>query len=602
MSLRNEITERRRQERTRDDWYFQVETYALEIQSPGLLTSPTPGSAIFVLPLPPQSVTVQRILKQSVTPTLGGVIAEEGGLLWNQIEISGTFGLAPKQLISTAGVDDEPVLPSGTPISGPGATRKLIKGIIERYGNLKADPRFASDTRLIWHDFKMRESFAIVPEVFGTNRTSGRNHQFPFSFSFKTVGEAPGLGPVAAAVPPSSVDRARNAIRAVADAQRKVAAAIQEASAFLGEVRFFAAQIDSVIDNTTLIVNSASDFVNGITATLSIGSTFINSVSASLQAQLDLMEAATALPVDVRQNYQSALDGLDAIAATPGIFGRTYGDEAADIAPQEAGAGRIAESRRQAERARGPSTSASDFASRAVRSTDDQLVEAETVGQDGRTFGSYTGSFAYEVAATDSLQSIAARFLGNGDRWFDLAILNGLKAPYISESGIPGTVKVGDRISIPTAAGTGAPNIATRGDEPSLDLLGTDFQFTETSLSVPGRPQVDFVVDRRTTRDFKFTPNGITNLQQALQLRLWTEIGSIPTAPGYGRPRVIGFGNVNSERRLLELRMRQTVEADPRVDRVQNLKSQAVGDTIEISIDVIPIGATTAATVAVSSA
>lgn len=37
----------------------------------------------------------------------------------------------------------------------------------------------------------------------------------------------------------------------------------------------------------------------------------------------------------------------------------------------------------------------------------------------------------------DSLQSLAARYLGNPDRWIEIAIANGLRAPYIDEIGQP---------------------------------------------------------------------------------------------------------------------------------------------------------------------
>lgn len=608
MGLREELAETARRVVTQDDWYVEEERYALEIESvidPGGVNGGLPkGSAVFVLPLAPQSITTQRVLRQSITPTLGGLVAEEQGTLWNVFEISGTFGLSPKPLFNTAIVADEPArIPPGTPISGPGATRKLIKGIIERYGELKANPKFSASTRLIWHDFKMRESFVVVPEVFATSRNTTQQQQFPYSFRFRTIGVLrQSIAPTFLGKPPSVLDRVRNAISDIADAQRRIAGAILEGSAFLGEVRYFAATIDSVIGNMEVIVQSANDFVNGVSDTLSVGATFINSTASLLQSTLALMEDTAGLPVEVRQNYQEALDGLDAIASTPGVFGKTYDSEADAVRTQEAGAARTSEEARDAAEAAGPSNSASAFASRTVKATDATLVETGVAGRGGRLFGTYTGSFRYEVRDTDTLQSIAARLMGSGALWYDIAILNGLKAPYISESGVPGTVKAGAILTIPTTAATGEAAIVTEGTSPGLDLLGTDLLAVETPLSIPGRPQVDFAVDRRNLKDFKKTPSGVRNLQQALQLRVWTEQGAIPTAPDYGRARVVGFGNTRAQQRVLQLRIQQAVRSDPRVARIDNFQVKAEGDVIEITMDVLPIGEATAARVNVSSA
>jgi hypothetical protein len=217
-----------------------------------------------------------------------------------------------------------------------------------------------------------------------------------------------------------------------------------------------------------------------------------------------------------------------------------------------------------------------------------------------REFTDYSGFRDYAIQSTDTLPSIAAAQLGDGTLWYDIAIVNGLSAPYISPDGSPGTVKTGDLISIPrTNADAVTGVVAGVGSEPGEQLLGVDIALLETAFSAPGRPVVDFAIDLRTKRDIKLI-SGFPNLAQALQLRIWTERGHMPLLPAYGLRRAIGVGNTGAFLAIFRLNLRETFRADSRVAGVSTMRFEQVDDLLEVDVDIIPIGTETARTVSTS--
>lgn len=608
MGFLDEIAEAARRLATQDDWYQKNEPYILEIRSVPGIGLPI-GLEFMILPLAPENYKVSRVFRQSVTPTLGGLVAEERGLLWRIITVSGSFGLKPKFGFDTSVLGPDPTLitPLGGILSGPAWTRRMIRNYFEKYAELKADPLTADLTEMLWHDTKTGDSWTVVPEHIDVDRTSSRRGQYPWSFQLKAIAKAELLLPI----PPLSALNALGKVKQVISAVNKglalVNSAIQEASRILGEVRYFVASIDSIVDKLTTIADSAKSFVDGVTSTISVGAAFISSTAQLLESGLELMEAATDLPDAVRQNFQTALDGLHAIGSQVSAFGTSYQDKAANIASSESGASRGQTARSEdgttsqleALEAEGPPASAAAMASRAGRSSDQDLVDSGALAA-GRTFGNYSGFRDYAITSTDTLQSIAAKLLGDGGLWFDLAIVNGLKPPYISKSGIPGTVKVGDIISVPQLNAPGENAIvAGEGSEPGEELLGVDIALTEAAFSAPGRPVVDIRLNRSTLRDIA-TISGFANFAQALQMRVWTEQGSMPLAPGYGLRRTIGVKSTDAFLTLLRLNYLQTIRQDSRVQGIGRVRFEPVDDLIEVDVDVIPKGSGNARAVSTS--
>ena len=604
MGFSEVIAETVRRAITQDSWYVDEGTYVLEIQARGLAAFELGLPKVFIVfPLGPEAYTVNRQMRASITPVLGGLVAEERGLLWRDCMVRGTFGISPRGTIDTSIFPDAP--PGGSPLlsakglSGPGWTRRFVKNYIEKYGELKQNPDTAADVTMIWHDMKTDEHWVIVPESFEIDRNIQRRHHYPYSFRFKAIADASAIPlPKAKA---NVFSKIKDVLHAVNKAGQLAVAAVQQGSEIVGEVSYYVAAIDSIMDKVGDVTDAANDFVNSVDhLTMQIARTFVTGTIDEMQSALDLMETIEELPMSVRANFQMACDGLDGIAAQRAAFGTTYDQRTKAIASSESGAKRTASTTLD-DAAEGdvPNTTAL-FDTTVVRKSDQDLIDAG-VFDEGRTFEKYTGFVPYTVKATDSLPSIAATQMGDGALWYDIAIVNDLKYPYISVTGAPETVAPGATISIPVIGGgsTAAVVGAEQGTEPGLDLLGTDLALEEIPSSQPGRPAVTLAIDKRTYKDIQLI-SGVPNLEQAIQLRLWTQQGSMPLIPDYGLSRVIGVNATGAELQLLLLSLKSALLQDSRIQQVTAIRAEVDQDVVTFDIDVVPIGESTAQSVSAS--
>lgn len=602
MTLLDKIREEARQERTQDDWYLKQEPYVLELRTVDnpAKTGILGGRAYIVFPLGPEDYSVTRVMRQGVSPTLGGLVAEEGGMLWLKLTIMGSFGLAPKFSYDTtfAGTDPLTTASAGVELSGPGWTRRMLRNYFDKYAALKADPETAPYTLMIWHDIKTDDHWVVVPEEAAVERNVQRRFQYPWRISMTAIGEAASIevpDPPSAGGILGGLGSARAAIAEVRQGTELINAAIIEGSEILGEVRLFANQIDSVIDDMTTITNSAASFVQGLTDTISVGRNFVTSTAAAMEGVLEVIEETAELPVEVRQNYQMALDGLHQVGAARAAYGATYANQTANLRTQERGAASAARSSLQSAQAAGPATSIAAMKARERRVNDINLVDSNVIGT-SRAYGAYGGTRDHTITGFDTLTSIAARYLGDGALWYDIALLNGLKPPYITPDGGPGTVKIGDVIAVPVVAAAAPNALVTGGETPGLDRLGTDLRLVDIANDLPGRVTLDLVVDQSNFTDFLLI-SGIDNFAQALRLAVLTERGSMPMIPDYGLRQMIGLKSTGATATLLRLALNETISADPRTQRITRIAVTATDDVVEVSADVVPIGAENASVI-----
>lgn len=580
--------ERDRQQATGDDWYLTNQPYVLEFRSHR-------GTAKFVFPLSPKEYSVKRHYRTNVEATVGGVSTEELGLLWIEIHIRGSFALEPRFGYDDGYTDDYAPVDRKTKLSGPMWTRRLIKVYFEQYAKDKADPNHAHEAMLIWHDLKTDDHWVVVPEEVGVDRSVSERLRYPFEIQLKAIGEASGIEDPTPDADLTTFMRAENALAEARKAVAKIDAAITESSRFLGEIRFYANTVDSVIDDLTTVSQSIGELVEGVVQTASIGRVFIQSTISGLDALLDALEDAEAIPDDVVQLYVLALRGCEDLAARRSLFSPAYNEAADSVRNAELGASRADQTARTAAAESGSAESAGDYARRSVQATDQALIDAEATGEP-RSFRAYEGMISHTVTETDTLESLAARYLGDSSRWYEIVLVNGLRSPYMSRSGIPGTVGVGDLLSIPTPAPQSTRAIA---EDPEAELWGKDFALVETGKSRPGAPAVDYAIDRRTYRDFRFV-SGEANLRQALQMRVWTEQGSMPHAPAYGLSRAVGEGITDDFLTLLRVELRRTIASDSRVSRISRFAYEGYDDVIEFDMDIVPIGYDTVRTFALA--
>lgn len=173
------------------------------------------------------------------------------------------------------------------------------------------------------------------------------------------------------------------------------------------------------------------------------------------------------------------------------------------------------------------------------------------------------------VEIGDSLRSLAARHMGDANRWTELAEINGLRPPYIVESVDPAareraTLVFGDRIAVPVG-------YAERVPQRPIDVFGIDAVLTDRALSVDDGGDYA-VVDT------------LANLAQSLTHRVKTPLGDILMHRGYGCNvfAVLGMQARPLIAALAGAMVKQALEQEPRLASVDEVRPVTDGDTIVI--------------------
>lgn len=184
----------------------------------------------------------------------------------------------------------------------------------------------------------------------------------------------------------------------------------------------------------------------------------------------------------------------------------------------------------------------------------------------------------YRLATTnrgDTIQDVAARELGDPNRWVELAWINSLTYPYITDDenrAGPGVLLSGSFIMIPAPVGIWRPS----------DPVGQVFER-------------DVVMDDRLLRDdgsgdFSVV-SGSANLVQQLQHRIATPTGQLSRHPEYGclLHRLLGVVKGPTANILAAGYAKAAIMSEYRVRSIESLEASAVGDSIQVSATVATI-------------
>lgn len=258
-----------------------------------------------------------------------------------------------------------------------------------------------------------------------------------------------------------------------------------------------------------------------------------------------------------------------------------------------------------------------------------------------------------------NIEQIAARYLGDPQRWLEIVTLNNLQDPYIDENGFQRTLLsnasgrqitissvenmyIGQRVVLRSATQTPSARrilgidrlsdtsyLLSLDGEPNLDnfiladnaylqayLPGTVNSqqkiFIPSDLAVPQEPnilvptsvaadtlvglsKVDWLLTEtgdiatNSFGDFRFSA-GITNLIQALKLKIATPKGSLLTHPDYGLG--IRAGIMSSDLNVQDIynNINKLIEEDPRFSGLDSLQISLNGPTLSISMGVMLAG------------
>ncbi|MDP3327212.1 hypothetical protein [Parvibaculum sp.] len=188
-----------------------------------------------------------------------------------------------------------------------------------------------------------------------------------------------------------------------------------------------------------------------------------------------------------------------------------------------------------------------------------------------------TGFRLVEIQHNDTLQEIAARELGDAERWPEIIAINGLAHPYLTgDAGAASTTVrlYGSLLLVPSAT----IQVAADVDEDSV--YGVDVALPEGRLEAEDG---DIVLIR-----------GRANLRQALTHKIGTALRELLYHPTYGCGvwRLKGVTNGPTSGLLSAQFVKDAVISDDRVDTVKSSIASVKGDAIEVSTIAMPIAGT----------
>lgn len=566
-------------------------TYAFELQLWTAEGQRAGANVVVNLPINPTELRVSSDFAQKITTTIGGVTAAEGGFVQREIQVTGTCGLAPKTGWSPGSLNKT----SGT-LAGGGITfadgntlHRELRRLFEIYSDLvKAGG--AVRPRMVWHNFRDKQHWVVIPTKWEeTRRAAEHRLHYPYQITMIAVGDDDASGiPGEAGIFSFIRDKVAIAIGA-ANFLTGLAA---DAGAFVNEA-------SSTIKNSLVAAISAmrsmAAAVDGIRTGVLDVMTIPRTLAMVFQSTIDTWRRAVGLEFDatggwtpgdsrssaLAQQYEIAaqsVDAADALVARRELFRPTWQVENDRLVRLRAGESLLSAAELDAAElaASADPRAVQGLATRATPGSRSRLATPPARTQLTRT---YQSSRPYEVQVGDTLHGIATREMGNAEAWIDLAVINELTAPYITQTGVPGTVAPGDTIAIPLV---GQAPQAADDDDP----LGTDFYLSPLRVWEPTADLTDIRV-----------VSGIDNYAQALErMRYLTELGSNQIYPDFGILAPIGSPAGAGMPEAVALSVRRATLADPRTQEITRLDIQDLGDGVGVEIVVVPRGVRDTAT------
>lgn len=611
------IQEELRRNLTGDVKFVQKLLYYFELRLPEDITSLLGRSSFFFpLVINPQGYTMDEPFALERTFTQGGgMYVEEHGIIERVITLRGNTGFKPRTMHRDPLMllADPPEAKSHSRIlsafaldklSGQRHFQYLQDAVFRTYADYKRDPATAERTQLFFHNPKDDESWLVAPRRFTLERSSDKPATYNYTIELLV------LGPAAIADETFSEDAAlleqlRSAIQEVKNAIAMVSGAINDLTNLVAEIEGLVKGVASAIDTVGDVIDAATNFVNGVTDLIEAPYAIINSLQEVFDSGSAFLETVDNFPDNARQAFRRLTDGLDRLGTHPEVFETSTQAEMRKNRERQELTLAVSSATLAAAAASSPPASLAAFAAMGTAITPGEAQAAEGVTTAGRSQPAYTGAQQYEVTSGDTLVSLAARYLGDARLWQHIAVVNGLKPPFINdqagadltdlrESPLPGAVGVGRKLLIPNFAKPPA-------SQPQLPVLGVQLEapaeehFLGADLAlVPvtgenGRTRYDLAIDTDGGSIDAKIVRGVPNLVQALKVRLATEKGTDLLYRNLGVARVIGLNMGPVDTTLAKFRILEAMSADPRVGAVRKVAFQAAEespDLLEVEAEV----------------
>lgn len=642
------IKEEVRQKKTGDVNFLKSFLYFFElIIPPEKAKNQESLNFLFPLILPPESITLEEPFSVTETETqMGGLYIEENGIIKRNLIIKGTTGFKPRLLKSsntnpfqsTARASLGSIIPSsniGKPdlkslettsysrtlpvkvlaaISGHKHFQYLQDSIFRTYADLKKDPASASGTSLRFHNPKDDEHWEVVPRRFLLERDVNRNRfLYYYTIELTVVGPAKEVD-FDYIEDKTLLDQFNDVLRTVKKGVDLATGALQDLVRIQGEIRSSIGNISTLIDSVTAINSAANDFLNGNTRTIESTHAVVISTMDLIDSSLNLFNRLSRanqvknLPETVVHNIRQLNSGLELIGSNPSVFSDDLNTKSKNIKDRQNNYNLSKDRIDVALNEQSPSTLL-QLNKKGTGLTYGEAVAISGEIEIGNDIYSYTSMENVQISSGDTLVSLAAKYMGNARLWQYIAIINGLKYPFVSdiasydlskksdEHPFNNSFGIGDFILVPSnntsvQSYIGVSIIGTQVTE-SLDkhLFGVNFaldpiynELDNDIVLADNRVKYDIPINYETGAvDIKLV-GGIKNLVQAVILRIIVEKGTSILYKKFGLNRIISLGFTLSDLENAKYRIRETILSDPRIDSIEELTLEQDLDTLVCKI------------------
>lgn len=173
-----------------------------------------------------------------------------------------------------------------------------------------------------------------------------------------------------------------------------------------------------------------------------------------------------------------------------------------------------------------------------------------------------------EMVGDETLTQFCYRVLGDPSRFDEVMDLNDMASPFEAANGVP--LGAGMSLIIPATTGF------SQTPRDNRDLFGVDILIVDGDLVMAGTTDIALVRER-------------PNLEQALVRRLLAEQGENQAFPEWGMPRLVGEPALAGTAGYIASQVREQIESDSRVRRVEDVVVLDGGDTFDAQFSIVTV-------------
>ena len=533
------------------------------------------------LQLNPQSITQSEPFSINIIPTQTGVASEHQGFVTKDLVISGTTGILPFKSVS------------GPPVNGiiPQMPQKTgyqefldFRNFIRSYAELKTIVG-NEKVKLLYKNFKDNEFWYVEPLKFEGNRNKDRPFLYDYNVQFKIVGKY---------VDESTfgfLTTILNDINAIEKYIDRGISVLQNSVEFLQnieqdvETTLFAplkiAQyaIQAMASGKNVICSLPRKFFNNLMTEVGrvkdnfcdfvgIGDSTYNSIYDRVDTLSPIPPGTTAPPLtfndtQILKAFADVENSLNKMLANDSFF--------------EGDSSKVTENN-------------------TITGPDSILSSSEIEDNQIASKKNILAAFNNEISlptppsvqqailnGNETLESVAARYLGDATRWIEIVALNKLKPPYVSDTSGDGVLTPGTQYLLPGSAPVNRNQSTVVNNRLANQGLSLTDKQKAYGIDLRVDSNFDLVVNNRGDLDLTA---GFDNIIQAIQLKLGYERGSLLYHPEVGVGLYIG----NKDEVLIDelaFSIKQTILADSRFGAINSIKLTQENGAIYLYLNVV---------------